>query len=296
VVPDRRRTISDNVLTEAVGILMREVQARFARRGPLGKVYVDDGLREILVPFNKRGDSASSVVVIKGSRYPILKDTKVVRLFLWWKGNVDIDLSMICFDKDFTMVDYIAWTKTGSNGCVHSGDIQNAPNGGSEFIDFDVAHLRGRGIRYVVSSVISYRGEKFNLFPCYAGFMERDALTSGATYEPASVRLKFDVSAPNTSVMPLIFDLDEMKVVFADIASGAAREAWVPRQKEKLASTTQMVLDLPNRRLTVYDVLVTNAKARGQLVASPENADIKFLVSGGETIGFDVDKVVDEYL
>lgn len=295
LVPDDRRAISDNVLTEAAGIMMTEVQTRLARRPAMGNVYVDPSLRDILVPYNKRGDSATSAAIIKGSKYPLSAETKIVRLFLWWKGNFDIDLSMICYDKDFGHIGHIGFTNTHAEGCVHSGDIQNAPRGASEFIDFDLSVLRSRRIRYVVSSVISYRGEHFDTFPCYAGFMERDALQSGAKYEPASVALKFDVNAPNTSCMPLIFDLEENKLVFADIASASAQYGWVRGQSDKLANAARMVLDLTNRKLTAYDVLTISAKARGRLVYTPDDADLTFSINGAET-SFDIEKVMDDYL
>jgi hypothetical protein len=277
VVPDQRAVIPGDVLEEAIRLIDAELSRRLSVLPAMGKVYIDPALCDIVMPFNRRGDSSTSAPVTKGSRYAVAETAEVVRLFVWWRGDVDVDLSLALFDQDFEMVEQISWTRTSSGmTLIHSGDVRNAPDGGSEFIDFEIDDLLRRGVRYAATSVTSYRGETFDMFPCFAGFMERDSMKSGRKYEPESVALKFDLAVKNTSHIPLIFDLAARQMVFADIAFGMGRYGTVVGQKEKLAATAKVVLDLSSTKPTAYDVLHAHASARGTLVRDPDLADLVF--------------------
>jgi hypothetical protein len=262
---------------------------RFAKLPRMGKVYVDPALFNIVLPYNKRGDSATTVPIVKGSKYA-LDAKEIVRLFVHWTGNIDVDLSVICYGNDFNYVTQISWTRPRDFNCVHSGDIQNAPHGASEFIDFDIPNFRKNGIRYVAAWVISYRGQTFDTFPCFAGFMERDSLKSGKKYEPESVKLKFDLKGEVTSYMPLIFDLDRQQVVFADLGSGNGQHRFVGSGDEKFVVSMKALLDMTNTKPTVADVLYAHVTARGSLVSSPKDADLIFTAAD-----IDVDKIAQEY-
>lgn len=273
VVEDKRGVISDTVLARAVAVLNNALHARLKGQEPLGKVYVDPALQGIVLPFNQRGASATSKAISKGSRYPF-KETPVIRLFVWWKGDVDVDLSVNMYTDSFSMAGNVSWLNMRMPGVNHSGDIVNAPEGASEFIDIDVNEQIRRGIRYVATSLISYRGDGFNGFPCFAGFMERDALRSGAHYEPEATTLKFDLTAGTNSYMPLVFDLWKREVIFADIVAGGGRHATMVGGNNKFAAMARNVLDLVHTKPTAWDVLTQHAKSRGTLVEDPSEADL----------------------
>lgn len=279
VVKDTRKRIDDHVLDAAASVVRSAIAGKLSVKERMGRVFVDPGLRDIVLPYNRRGDSATQSPVSKGSRYPF-GDAEVVRLFVHWTGNIDVDLSVITFDESLVMTDQISWTNLKGLGMIHSGDIQSAPTGASEFIDFTPAALLARGTRYLAASVISYRGERFDTFPCYAGFMERDGLKSGRKFEAESVRLKFDLAAPTTAHLPLVFDLEKRQVVFADVAYGGSRHGTAVGQRDKLQATMQAVFDMTSKKPTVYDVLVANAGVRGTLVSTAEEADLVFTVEG----------------
>ncbi len=62
----------------------------------------------------------------------------MLRFFVWWKNGkdrTDLDLSAALFDENFAYVDQIAYYNLKTYGAVHSGDIVDAPEGASEFID-----------------------------------------------------------------------------------------------------------------------------------------------------------------
>ncbi|PZR77761.1 MAG: hypothetical protein DI537_42815, partial [Stutzerimonas stutzeri] len=274
IVEDKRKPIPDASAIKIIEVIDADLRRRYAELEPLGKVWIDPALKDVLLPFNRRGDSSTvGEAVSKGSRYPFNGD--VVRGFVWWKNGAegrygsnrtDVDLSMVLFDENMKQSGHIAFTNLHGAGMAHSGDIQDAPNGASEFIDFDVNVVRKTGARYLALSVISYTGQTFDTFPCFAGFMERDKLKSGKVYEPESVRLKFDIASKSTSHMPVIFDLVERKVIYADMSSSGGRYVAVAAQSSKNEAMTQGMLSLPQRKPTVYDVVLLNAQARGTIV------------------------------
>lgn len=277
VVKDTRRSLPDHVAEAARKAIEDELTERWSKLPPLGNVYVDPSLGTLLVDFNRRGGSSTAAPASKGSRFSY-GNPPVVRLFTHWKGDIDVDLSLALFDDGFSMLEQVSYTNLRSDGygIVHSGDVQNAPRGASEFIDFSPERLLAQGVRYAVAHVISFRGDGFNTFPCFAGYMERDRLKSGQKYEPQSVALKFDVTSRATEHLPLIFDLRAGEAIFADIAGGKGRHRNILSQEPVVAQTARAVLDMPRTRPTVHDVAMLHARARGNVVDGREEADTLF--------------------
>jgi hypothetical protein len=281
IVEDKRKPLDSTVLDDLGSTFTDHLIHRLEGLGPMGRVFLDPGLQNLVLPFNVRGDSLTNTAVSKGSRYPV--DGEVIRLFVHWTGEIDVDLSVAFYDENFKDAGHVGFTnlsyaREGRNtaAVVHSGDIQNAPDGASEFIDVSIAKLLKVGVRYVVPTLISYRGEPFTDFPCFAGFMERDGVASGRKYEPESVKWKFDVSYPNTSATPLVFDLQAREVIFADLASGKSRYGATARNMTKYAGQAKAVLDMIYSKPTVFDVLYAHVMARGSWANDPGLADMIF--------------------
>ncbi len=272
IVQDDRKTIKRDRLAAAGAVLEAELLARFSALPSLGKTYVDPALAREIIPFNRRGDSRANAPLQKGSSYP-LTEGPVVRLFVWWKGNVDVDLSAAFLDAKGRKIDHCSFTNTYIAGVnvAHSGDIQNAPKGASEFIDFEPAKLLKHGIHYVVPSLISFRAENFDKFPCFAGYMIRDALKSGMKFEPQSGEFKFDVNSPTTSHYPFIFDLKEGRLIYLDMAGKSGRHQTI--QGAKLTNILHVSKSLLDQKPNYFDVVSLHVKARGELVPSTEVAE-----------------------
>ncbi len=275
VVADNRPRIALEVLMAACQFISDELKVRFAAQGPMGRVHLDPQLMDVVLPLNKRGDSQGSGSLTKGSRYK-LPDSDVIRLFVHWTGD-DVDLSALMLDEEFVMVEQVSWTNLRGFSCQHSGDVRHAPEGASEFIDFECSNLMRNRVRYVVASVISYDCGSFNDFPCFTGFMARDSLKSGRKFEPSSVQFKFDVSAPTTSSLPVILDLVERKAVYADIASSSQDFGTVVGSRTKLVAQTKSILELHAKKPTAWDVLFHHVAARGELVDDIQEADIVYM-------------------
>jgi hypothetical protein len=272
IIPENRKSISPDILITLFDVFENEIMSRFKRDISLNATINND-LKNMLLPFNRRGDSSTNTDVMKGSRYSVNPEAKVVRMFIYWKYDTDIDLSMLCLNDKFVYVDQVSFTNTASSGIVHSGDIQRAINGGSEYIDFDIDKLLSRNIRYALMSIISYRGLMFKAIPeCFAGFMERDSLRSGAKYEPQSIALKFDVNSESTTHSPIIFDLLTKEFIFADISGGRSSHGSMFSDHGKFAKLVKNLLTLPDRKPTAYDVMRLFAKANHD--ASAKKAEI----------------------
>lgn len=276
VVADKRAPIDAAVAMSVHAALMAELVRRFVgKTEPMGKVFLEQSLKGLVLPYNQRGDSATTSAIQKGSRYPISSDAKVLRLFVHWTGR-DVDLSANLFNDDFSQEQTVYFGNLRSGSVYHSGDIQHAPNGASEFIDIDIDDIAKTGFRYVAMSVISYTGEHFDTFPCFAGFMERDKVKSGARYEAESVALKFEINTPTTSHMPLVFDAQERQIIYLDVAGGSSRYGAASRNK-KFGAMTKAALLLPDQKPTAHDLLLIMALANeGTLVDTADEADVVF--------------------
>lgn len=261
IVPNNRKPFDPKVVDDLVSVIDQTLKNRFNSNGRVGiePVYIDPALREIMIPQNRRGDSSTSIAITKGSRLPIESD--IARFFIWWNngehGRVDVDLSALYMDEQFNTVGHVAFTRLShGSDVIHSGDIQDAPapKGASEFIDVDLKKISTTA-RYMAISVISYTGQDFSTFPCYAGFMERDSMRSGRVYEPATVSMKMDVNSPNTSATPMLIDLKERKVIFSDISGSKSRYGAVINQGAKFSVLTRMIITMADRKPTLHDYL-----------------------------------------
>lgn len=287
-IDDRRQPIATETLVTAIGVVQQTLLARFRSLPPMGKVYLHPGLRHLLLPFNRRGDSTSSQSVVKGSRYA-LQDTEVVRMFVHWTGR-DVDLSTLYYDAALAPLGFVSFRNLRDDGVIHSGDIQHAPNGATEFIDLHLPTLLGKRVRYVVASVLSYTGETFDSFPAFCGYMERDGLRSGQRFEPQSVTIKMDLTAKTRAMQPFMFDLVDRTVIFLDMTGRSGRYAYVDSSDKSFTEVAQAILSLTERKTTIADVLAAHVGARGQAVMQAAQADRVFLPD------VDVDAIAREYV
>ncbi|KAB8145921.1 TerD family protein [Chloroflexia bacterium SDU3-3] len=278
---------------------------RFRALPPLGRVFVDERLRDYTVPFTQRSASKALRTIPRGSRLP-LPDGETVRFFLWWKegmvngqptGRVDIDLSAVLYDHGWGYLEHISYTNLRSQKyrAAHSGDIVTAPNGACEFIDIDIASALRYGGRYVVMSVNAFTDQPFcNLPECFGGWMMRSDPGSGEPFEPTTVQDKLDLSADTRICIPVIIDLHERRVVWADLAlrrdpswnnniEGNAKGTLIMGQ----AMTTLAKPDL-------HTLFSLHAEARGT-PALREQADVVFAPDGTVT-PFDIGLILAEYL
>jgi len=293
-LPPLDREATDHV----IATIRRTLTDRFSALPRLGRVYIDGRLRQQFVPFAQRSASKALRTIARGSRLA-MPDSRVARFFVWWtepKGQrTDIDLAAVLFDEDFKRLADVSYYNLEQWGCAHSGDVTSAPNGACEFIDADTDGLTGQGVRYVQMVIYSYTQQAFKDLPeCFAGWMGRTAVQSGEVFEARTVQDRIDSAGDTTVNIPLILDLKERQVIWADIAlksRGAINNSR--RNEDNLARMGKALANL--RKPTLYDLFSLHVAARGTLTTNPEEADTVFGLYEGIT-PFDTDKIMAEFM
>ncbi|MFJ2359226.1 TerD family protein [Pseudomonas fluorescens] len=296
-IKDRREPLTAEVLARAARICENALVSRFASLPPLGRCFIDPALREYKVPLAQRASSKSLRTLVRGSRLP-MPDARFIRLFLWWKngtGRTDIDLSAAFFDADFVFKQTVAYYNLKDFGGCHSGDITDAPDGASEFIDLDVDALVDRGIRYVVTSINSYTTQPYCDLPeCFAGWMARTDTASGEIFEPRTVFDRVDIASDTIICLPFVMDLQERRTIWADLGlTSSPRWNNVGNNLSGVSLMLRALVHTPRPDLaTLFDLHV---RARGERVASPEQANAVFAPEQGIT-PFDTDLIRSQFL
>jgi uncharacterized protein (DUF3820 family) len=309
-----RAKIIDNELPGIPGALSTSIVKmcdtalgdRFKELDPLGKVYVDPALRGYLVPFSQRSASKALKTISRGSKIPFQAEKDILRMFIWWKdmnhngynSRVDLDLSVQFFNDEWQDTGHVSYTRLRDEkaGTYHSGDITSAPEGAAEFIDMNLGKLAEKGIRYAVMVVLSFTGQKFIDLPeCFAGWMERKEMGAGRIFEPKTVTQKFDLTATDRTAVPVVFDIVNRVAIWTDLSlsSRAAKPINIESNSVGINSITKAIASM--HKPDLYHLFSLHAEARGELVDSPEDADIVFSVSSGIT-PMDVETIMGEYL
>lgn len=290
--------IDEKICQEIVSICDKTLIEKFRSYKPLGKVFLDERLKNYTVPFAQRSASKALKTISRGSKIN-LPNGDTIRFFIYWKdGNnrTDLDLSALALDTDSGYKMTVAYYNLKEVGGYHSGDITSAPNGASEFIDIEISKCLKQGIRYILMSVNSYTNQPYCDLPiCFAGFMVRQFPNSGEIYDPLTVENKFDLTANTRVAIPLIIDLYDKKVIWTDL-SLKGNPSTNNNVHNNLSSTTiinksMTTLAKPN----LYDLLTLHIKARGEITLDIREANTIFATDKGIK-PTDIDILVSEYL
>lgn len=297
-IADERPAIRTELAQQAADLCEQALLARFAALPPLGRCHVEADLANYLVPFSQRSAAKALRTLVRGSRMP-LPGSDFIRLFLWWKNGrsrTDIDLSAALYGPDFNYLDVLSYYNLKSFGGCHSGDVVDAPQGAAEFIDLDVQKLQAAGVRFVVASINSYTTQAFCDLPeCFAGWMARSDADSGEIFEPATVQDRVDIASDTTICLPMVFDLQQRQVIWADIAL-ERHPRWNNNVAGNLSGVSLMLRALTGLvKPDLHTLFMLHARARGQLVDHAQEADTMFGIHQGIT-PFALDLIRAEFL
>ena len=136
------------------------VAARRARSAPGCRsrdrpLLVDPEVLDVALPLSGKATEGGFAVLPRGSRASV--SGELLRFFTYWRQTsrrTDYDLSVLLLDDEFHSAGQVSWTNYHHDGVVHSGDITDATNGATEFIDVPLT-VRGH---YVVPQVNIYCG------------------------------------------------------------------------------------------------------------------------------------------
>lgn len=288
--------IDDNICDKIVKVCDNALRENYSYLDDMGNVYLDEELKNYNIPFSQRSSSKSLKTITRGSKIDFGTDKDVIRFFIWWNqnsdsGRIDIDLSATSYDEDWGYVGHVSWTNLRDGMACHSGDITSAPQGACEFIDLNLNNCP-KHIRYITMNIYSFTGQNFCDIPeCFAGWMMRKKPQSGEIFEAKTVENKFDVVSSCKACIPLVIDVVDRKVIWADIAS---MSRMVELNKKHTSIVGQSITNI--HKANLYDLFKTHIEARnGNTVENTEDADIVFSVKNGIK-PTDISTIVGEYL
>lgn len=289
--------LNQEVCAETGKICRNALLERFSKLAPLGRCFLDEKLKNYLVPFSQRSASKALRTIVRGSRIT-LPEANVIRFFLWWKNGrerADIDLSAALYDGNFNYKDIVSYYNLKNYGGHHSGDIVDAPNGAAEFIDINIAKTVETGIRYVMMSLNSFTQQPYCDLPeCFAGWMPRTHADSGEIFEPKTVENRIDLASDTRICIPLIIDLQKNEVVWTDIALKKS-PLW-NNVHNNLRGVSLMAKALTTLTKTnLHELFALHVEARGEAILSADNADTIFSIEKGIT-PFDLELIASEYM
>ncbi|OAR22658.1 hypothetical protein A8W25_23945 [Streptomyces sp. ERV7] len=185
--------------------LMDALDTELRRRLPdPGHLLIAPDVLDVALPLSGRATSAGLGVLPRGSLSPV--DGELLRFFVHWKQtshSTDFDLSALMLDASYETVAWLSYTALTELEGEHSGDITDAAEGASEFINLRLGAVRGT---YVVPQVNIFSGEGFEeVEESFFGFMLRDAEQKGRPFEPRTVRMKSELRGPGRVALPLAF-------------------------------------------------------------------------------------------
>ncbi|MBS1701917.1 MAG: TerD family protein [Armatimonadetes bacterium] len=289
--------LSGNVCESAANICEDTLVRRFSMLSSMGKTYVDPDLENYPVPFATRSASKALRTLPKGSRL-LMPEADTLRFFIWWKNGkcrTDIDLSAVMFDDNLAYLDVLSYYNLRSFGGCHSGDIVDAPNGASEFIDVSISKCLEQNVRYIAMLVNGYHSEPFVDLPeCFAGWMARQKPESGEVFEAKTVQDRFDLAADTHIGIPIAFDLVERKAIWCDMAlrKNPRFENNVYGNLSGIGATLYSMLNF--NKFSLYDLALLHARSRGEIWPSMEGSDTRFTVASG--LPFELERIGAELM
>lgn len=296
--------IEEQVCKQIVCICEQSIIKQFKDKPEMGKVYIDEDLKNYIVPFSQRSASKTVKTLVRGSRVSLNDRTNIIRPFIWWtncEDRVDIDLSAAFYDKDWNVIKHISYTNLRNNSlkAYHSGDITNGGNpngkGAAEFIDIDIDSVLKAGCQYIVFQCYSFTNQRFMQLPnCRFGWMEREDSDNGEIFEPSTVQMKIDLTSDSTIAIPVIFDCTNKQFIWCDTNISNMHTYYGGNNLESnLNGISAIAYAMTHlNKANLYDLIYMNAVARGEITTDRNKADIIF--SNDKTVPYEVVTEIDK--
>lgn len=201
VEPDRRPPLPAELVAELSARLDAEISARLPE--PQRPLVVDPEVLDVALPLSGRASESGFAVLPRGSRATV--SGELLRFFMYWRQTsrrTDYDLSVLLLDDDYHTAGQVSWTNYRHDGVVYSGDVTDARDGATEFIDVPLT-VRAR---YVVPQVNIYTGESFDeVAESMFGYQTRTRDQRGAPFEPRTVRARSQLRGRGRVALPVVF-------------------------------------------------------------------------------------------
>jgi hypothetical protein len=261
VGPDRRPPLPAELVADLSSLLDAEISARLPL--PEHPLLVDPEVLDIALPLSGKAAEGGFRVLPRGSRAPV--SGELLRFFTYWRQagrRTDYDLSVLLLDDDFRAAGQVSWTNYRHDGAVHSGDITEAPDGATEFIDVPLT-IPGR---YVVPQVYIYAGESFEeVAESMFGYQTRTRDQQGAPFEARTVRARSQMRGPGRVALPMVFANGEHGWQAVWLHLYISGRPSFNRVEENTFTTSDRVRALMERRYLTVSYLVDLWRARTEV-------------------------------
>jgi hypothetical protein len=203
--PETRQPLNE----PAVSALTSAIDAEITKRLPdFGTILIDPAILGVALPLSGKAVAPGFGLMPRGS--VSLIDGEILRFFVHWKERgerTDYDLSAQLLADEFVFGEQVSWTNyhagEGVGYAVYSGDITEAADGASEFIDVSLPNTPRK---IIIPQVSIYSGEAFDRAEeAFFGFMVRSEWQEGAPFEARTVRMKSDLRGSGRVALPLAF-------------------------------------------------------------------------------------------
>lgn len=278
------------IVDKVQAVILNAVKSKFAAWPQMGKVIIDERLKNIPLPTNMRSVSETDTPVVRGTRMPInVGHTKVVRFYVHWKdasGHEDLDLSAtflgmgqkahVAWDQNYNLVMQNACTgkvMPSMHVAVHSGDVRHRKGDCAEYIDIDIKNARRCGFRYVLVDVRNFNyGSMKSVSPAF-GYMEREHPEANTTWVPSTVAASWRLQSEAIACLAVMIDLDTMEYIPLDIDSNSITATG---DADAILTAMQMYMEPP--KLSVHDLVVWHVAARGgeAVTEAAEDEEIQY--------------------
>lgn len=185
------------------------------------KVYIDRSLYFTPVHMNNRAASFSLSNNSTGKCVK-LEEGKTVRVYVYWHGREDIDLSGMLINKkgDVTKVGWNGRHYSG-NGVVYSGDNTGYSTKNAEYLDINIGKV-GSGVEWIVVDAVIYRGRstfaEWNHQPVRAGYMLRGKPEANDHWVPSTLENSIVIGSKSRSAYLLAIHVPSSTLVYLDVA------------------------------------------------------------------------------
>ncbi|MGI5239427.1 hypothetical protein [Dactylosporangium sp. CA-139066] len=263
VGPDRRAPLPAGLVDELTALLDAEIAARLPELDrPL---LVDPEVLDVALPLSGKASADGFAVLPRGSRAPV--SGELLRFFTYWRQagrRTDYDLSVLLLDDEFHTAGQVSWTNYHHDGVVHSGDITDAKDGATEFIDVPLTV----GGPYVVPQVYIYAGESFDeVAESMFGYQTREREQRGAPFDARTVRARSQMRGPGRIALPMVFARGEDGWQAVWLHLYLRGRPSFNRVEDNTFTTADRVRALMERRYLTVSYLVDRWRSRAEVLA-----------------------------
>ncbi|RAS69068.1 hypothetical protein C8D87_1021146 [Lentzea atacamensis] len=202
ITEDSRPPLDQEAVESITAVLEDEILRRLPE---VSELTVDPDLLDVTVPLSGKASEEGFGVLPRGSRTWV--EGELLRFFTYWRQTemrTDYDLTAALLGPDLDFQGHVSWTNYHHDGAYYSGDLTDASEGATEFIDIP---RDASTSRFVVPQVNVYSGEGFNeVAESMFGFMTRDGDQRGKPFEPSTVRARSAMRGTGRVALPVVFE------------------------------------------------------------------------------------------